>query len=155
MVLSCPNRDCDDYGKTEEGDIVANGNYFRKTDNKRVTRYLCRSCEKTFSGKKGDFGRNLNISLETIIKAYKIIANGDSIYKAARECNVKEITVKKWLLRALNNSNAINDPDSDVNLKYDDARKFWCCVLGYIDRGIIKFSNEAILTMLRNEIKKK
>jgi hypothetical protein len=41
------NKDCEDYGKIDDGNVVGNGTY--KTKNGVVHKFICRACSKSFT----------------------------------------------------------------------------------------------------------
>ncbi len=106
MNVSCPNKDCADYGKTGKGNIVANGTY--QSRGGRVHKYICRTCSKSFTSASNTIFHDLRTDEKTIIMGLKMILRGMSQRGVADVLEVKQDTVQRWLQKAAEHSEEVN-----------------------------------------------
>ena len=69
--VPCPNKDCEDYGKINNGNVVGNGHY--ETKNGVVDRYICRTCSKSFTSNANTILHNLRTDEKIVFLALKMI----------------------------------------------------------------------------------
>jgi transposase-like protein len=93
--VSCPNKDCEDYGKIEIENVVGNGHY--ETKNGVVHRYICRTCSKSFTSNANTILHNLRTDEETVFLALKLLLKGMNLRATAEVLEVKLDTVRRWL----------------------------------------------------------
>jgi IS1 family transposase len=65
---------------------------FRRYGKRRIQRYRCNQCGKTFSDHEGPLG-NLRTPLDTALRVVSCLAEGCSVWSTARICNVHKRTV--------------------------------------------------------------
>lgn len=105
--VACPNKNCRDYGKTGEGNIAANGTYTARS--KRIHKYICRTCSKSFSSASNTIFYDLRTDEETILLALKMILKGMSLRGVADVLDVKLDTIRRWLRKASEHSEEVNN----------------------------------------------
>ena len=101
----CPYSECSANSKSRDstspspgiGRIVRNGYYRRSSDSKRVSRFLCLTCERTFSSSRltpcfGQKKRRLNDPIR------KLYCSGVSKRRIARLLRINRKTVPRKLL---------------------------------------------------------
>ena len=91
----CLNEACEDYNKTNHGNITKYG----KTD-KGVQRYRCKTCKKVFVETKGTMFYRVRHSPEEIIECMAMVGDRSSLAAIHRVKGIKEETVLNWLERA-------------------------------------------------------
>src|SRR5437660_11555967 len=91
----CQNEACEDYQKVNHGNMIKNG----KTD-KGVQRYLCRTCNKSFTATKGTMFYRIRHSEEEVVDCMAMLGDRNSLAAIHRIKGIKEETVCKWLERA-------------------------------------------------------
>ncbi|MBU1056000.1 MAG: helix-turn-helix domain-containing protein [Proteobacteria bacterium] len=94
--LVCPNKNCSLYGKKGKANIVLNGTYRRK-DEKTGRRFLCKECKKSFCNRTGTIFYNLCSSEENVLKALKLLADGNQLLYTKKTLGVKFRTIRRWL----------------------------------------------------------
>jgi len=105
--VSCPNKDCHLYGLTGQGNVVGNGTYTSRGEKTR--RYLCLECGKAFCDHTGTFYHDLRKDEKTIELALKMSMKGMSIEAIADVLEVQPASVKRWLARAAEQCDKVND----------------------------------------------
>jgi transposase-like protein len=75
----CPNEDCSDAGKTDEGNVGEYG-----TTAKGLQRYRCKTCGKTFSENTGTTFYNKYTPAGEIIETLALIAEGSRVASLSR-----------------------------------------------------------------------
>ena len=100
--VTCTNRKCDVYGKTDDGTIVANGTY--RTRSGTVRKYICKECGTVFNDRTGTAVYDLRTNDETIMNALKLAVSGMSIRAISRDLKVNQETIRRWLERAADHS---------------------------------------------------
>src|SRR5437660_10877804 len=91
----CQNEACEDYQKVNHGNMIKNG----KTD-KGVQRYLCRTCNKSFTATKGTMFYRIRHSEEEVVDCMYMLGDRNSLAAIHRIKGIKEETVVKWLEKA-------------------------------------------------------
>jgi transposase-like protein len=100
----CPNDNCPDAGKTDEGNIIKYG-----TTAKGLQRYRCTTCGKTFSENTGTIFYNKHTPAEEIIETLALIAEGSRVASLSRVKGYKEETIRNWLQQAAEHAEHIED----------------------------------------------
>jgi transposase-like protein len=124
----CPNRRCRFYGKTKETNVVSNGCYRTKTKG-RVRQFLCRDCGETWTQHQGTFFHNLRSQRSKVLLAMKLLVRGMPLRGVADVLGVKLDTVSRWLTRAAEQSDRINDwLLKDLKVKRIELDALWSFV---------------------------
>ncbi len=105
--VACPNEDCDLYGQTGQENVVGNGTYISRGEKTR--RYICRHCGKAFCDHTGTFYHDLRKDEKIIDLALKMSMKGMSIEAIAEVLEVEAASVKRWLARAAEQCEKVND----------------------------------------------
>lgn len=88
----CDNRQCEDYGRTDQKNIKGSGHSPNGTQ-----RYICKTCGVTFTETKGTLFYGRHTPKKDILEALAMLAERMSIAAVARVKGVKEETVSDWL----------------------------------------------------------
>lgn len=91
----CPNKNCPDYGKTEDGKIIRYG----KSPEGRQ-RFQCKTCKKTFNDRKGTLFYNRKTEEKDILECLALLAEGVRISSIHRAKGFKEDTILSFLREA-------------------------------------------------------
>jgi transposase-like protein len=91
----CPNKNCPDYGKTEDGNIIRYG----KSPEGRQ-RFQCKTCKKTFNDRKGTLFYNRKTEEKDILECLAFLAEGVRISSIHRAKGFKEDTILSFLREA-------------------------------------------------------
>ncbi len=91
----CNNKECSDYGQTNNDNIIGFGHSPNGTQ-----RYKCKTCEGTFTETKGTIFYGRHTPRKDILEALAMLAERMSIAAVARVKGVKEDTVSSWLREA-------------------------------------------------------
>lgn len=91
----CPNRDCSDYGKTDNGNIIRYG----KSPEGRQ-RFQCKTCKRTFNDRKGTLFYNRKTDEKDILECLALLAEGVRISSIHRAKGIKEDTILSFLREA-------------------------------------------------------
>ena len=105
--VSCPNKDCELYGLSDQDNVVGNGTYISRGEKTR--RYLCRHCGKAFCDHTDTFYHDLRKDEKTIDLALKMSMKGMSIEAISDVLDVQPASVKRWLVRASEQCDKVND----------------------------------------------
>jgi transposase-like protein len=125
--IACPNRDCEQYGKVDSGNIVGNGTY--QTKNGKVRKYICRSCGTVFCDRTNTAFFDLKTKDWLILVALKMIIKGMSLRSIAEILDVKLDTVRSWLKRAAEHSTEVNKVLlKDLNISKVELDELWTFV---------------------------
>jgi len=100
----CDNKQCQDYGKTDNDNIIGFGHSRNGTQ-----RYRCKTCGVTFTQTKGTIFYGLRTPQKDILEALAMLAERMSIAAVARVKGVKEDTVSSWLKEAANHVKEIEE----------------------------------------------
>lgn len=104
--VPCPNNDCENYGKIDNGNVVGNGTY--QTKNGTVHKYICRTCSKTFTSNANTVLHDLRTNEETVFLALKMILKGVNLRSTAKILNIKLDTVRRWLQISAEHSDEVD-----------------------------------------------
>jgi transposase-like protein len=105
--VACPNKDCKLYGVTDQDNVTGNGTYISRGEKTR--RYRCHECGKAFCDHTGTFYHDLRKDENTIESALKMSMKGMSIQAIADVLEVQAASVKRWLARAAEQCDKVND----------------------------------------------
>jgi len=94
----CPNEACPDYGKLQSGQ-QQNLEKYGKT-RKRVQRYRCQTCGKTFTETTGTIFFRKRTPEHEILETLALLAEGSRISSLTRAKGFKEDTILAWLRAA-------------------------------------------------------
>jgi transposase-like protein len=94
----CPNEACPDYGKLQSGQ-QQNLEKYGKT-RKRVQRYRCQTCGKTFTETTGTIFFRKRTPEHEILETLALLAEGSRISSLTRAKGFKEDTILAWLREA-------------------------------------------------------
>jgi len=106
MDKSCPNKDCQDYGKAGRGNVVGNGTY--KTKSGVVRKYVCKTCSMSFCDRTNTVFYDLRTEDEKVLIALKLVLKGMSLRGISEVLGVKLDTVRGWLQRAAEHCEEVN-----------------------------------------------
>ena len=98
----CPKPGCSDYGELQKGNIIK----FGKTEAGRQ-RYLCHSCESTFTETTGTIFFRKRTPGREIMESLALIAEGSRVSSVARVKGHKEDTIAEWLRDAAQDAGVI------------------------------------------------
>ncbi|MDR2461812.1 MAG: hypothetical protein LBD05_01245 [Mycoplasmataceae bacterium] len=104
--VSCPNKDCDYYGKINSENIVGNGTY--TTKNGKVHKFHCKACKKDFTSNTNTILHELKTDEKIVFLALKMILKGMTLRGTAEILEVKLDTVRRWLSIAADHSEMVN-----------------------------------------------
>lgn len=94
----CPNEACPDYGKLQSSQ-QQNLEKYGKT-RKRVQRYRCQTCGKTFTETTGTIFFRKRTPEHEILETLALLAEGSRISSLTRAKGFKEDTILAWLREA-------------------------------------------------------
>ncbi len=100
----CDNKECPDYGQTNNDNIIGFGH-----SPNGVQRYRCKTCETTFTETKGTIFYGCHSPRKDILEALAMLVERMSIAAVARVKGVKEDTVSSWLKEAASNVEEIEE----------------------------------------------
>jgi transposase-like protein len=101
----CPRKDCRDYGKTGEGNIIIKEKYGKEE------RYLlkCRTCKHCFSQTRGTAFFGLHAPKEEMLMVLAMLPEKGSIRGLARATKHSQDTIIKWIKVAGNHCREVNE----------------------------------------------
>ena len=105
--VPCPNKECEDYGKIENENVVGNGTY--QSQNGTVHKYICRTCSKNFTSNANTILHDLRTDEETVFLALKMILKGMNLRSTAEILEVKLDTVRRWLAISADHCEKVNE----------------------------------------------
>ncbi len=91
----CPNKECADYGKTEQGNIIR---YGKSSEGRQ--RFQCKTCKQTFNDRKGTLFYNRKTDEKDILECLALLAEGVRISSIHRAKGIKEDTLLSFLREA-------------------------------------------------------
>lgn len=125
--VACPNKNCKLYGLTNQGNITGNGTYISR--GKKTRRYVCHHCGKVFNDQTGTFYHDLRKDEQTIDLSLKMSMKGMSIEAIADVLEVQSASVKRWLARAAEQCNKVNDNMmKDLNVPKIEMDELWVII---------------------------
>ena len=98
----CPNKDCPDYGRLENGNIIRYGK-----SNEGRQRFQCKTCKKTFNERKGTLFYNRKTDEKDILECLALLAEGTRISSIRRAKGIKEDTILSFLREAARHAEQI------------------------------------------------
>lgn len=127
LEVACPNEECEQYGRTGQGNIVGNGTY--ETKSGRVRKYICRTCGKVFCDRSNTMFYDLRTSEDKVVLALKLILKGMSQRSIAEVLEVCPESVSSWLSRASDQSEAITETKlKDLEVSRVEMDELWTFV---------------------------
>jgi transposase-like protein len=125
--ISCPNKNCIDYGISGKGNVVGNGTYITKSG--RIRKYICKSCGLVFSDRINTAFYDIRTEESKMIDACKLVIRGMSIRGVAEHLEVKPDTVSKWLNRAAIHCQGVNEVlMRDLDISKVELDELWTFV---------------------------
>jgi len=121
----CPHEGCSDYGVLGEGNITLSHRYGKQR------KYLlwCKTCERTFSEKRGTVFYGLHTPREKVLLALHCIAEGNTIASTARIMGTKEDTIRRWLRIAAGHSEQVTHLlVKDLKLNQVELDELWAYI---------------------------
>ena len=91
MDIYCENKVCNDYRTLGNSNVVV----LRRYGNNQRFLYMCKTCGKTFSGRRNTIFFNSKLSDDKIREILFILAQGESIRNTAKKAGVNPNTVLK------------------------------------------------------------
>ena len=98
----CPNKDCADYGKIEQSNIIRYG----KSPEGRQ-RFQCKTCKQTFNDRKGTLFYNRKTDEKDIMECLALLAEGVRISSIHRAKGIKEDTILSFLREAAHHAEQV------------------------------------------------
>lgn len=127
LDVACPNEECEQYGRTGQGNIIGNGTYATKSG--RVRKYICRTCGRVFCDRTKTMFHDLRTSEDKVILALKLILKGMSQRSIAEVLEVCPKSVSTWLSRASDQSEAITETRlKDLEVQRVEMDELWTFV---------------------------
>ena len=102
----CPNEECSDRGKLQDGQKQRNLQKFGKTP-RGVQRYRCTSCGRTFTETTGTLFFRKHAPEKDILETLVLLAEGSRISSLSRAKGFKEDTILSWLRDAVRHAEQI------------------------------------------------
>ena len=127
LDVACPNEECEQYGRTGQGNIIGNGTYATKSG--RVRKYICRTCGRVFCDRNNTMFYDLRTSEDKVVLALKLILKGMSQRSIAEVLEVCPKSVSTWLSRASDQSEAITETRlKDLEVPRVEMDELWTFV---------------------------
>ena len=127
LDVACPNEECEQYGRTGQGNIIENGTYATKSG--RVRKYICRTCGRVFCDRNNTMFYDLRTSEDKVVLALKLILKGMSQRSIAEVLEVCPKSVSTWLSRASDQSEAITETRlKDLEVQRVEMDELWTFV---------------------------
>ena len=127
LDVACPNEECEQYGRTGQGNIIGNGTYATKSG--RVRKYICRTCGRVFCDRSNTMFYDLRTSEDKVVLALKLILKGMSQRSIAEVLEVCPKSVSTWLSRASDQSEAIMETKlKDLDVSRVEMDELWTFV---------------------------
>ena len=125
--IACPNEKCDQYGLTDQGNIIGNGTY--ETKSGRVRKYICRTCGRVFCDRSNTMFYDLRTSEEKVVLALKLIVKGLSQRSTAEVLEVSPKSISTWISRASDQSEAVTETKlKDLKVSRVEMDELWTFV---------------------------
>lgn len=140
-VFFCPHEDCLDYGVVGRGNVVLSHRYGKQR------KYLlwCKSCERTFSEKRGTIFFGLHTPKEKVLQGLHCVAEGNTIASTARIMGTKEDTIRDWLRRAALHSEQVSQLlIRDLRLDHVELDELWSYIKKRRTSGQVSLRNMAM-----------
>jgi transposase-like protein len=94
MKKTCPNIECENHNKTNQGLFVKIGYFKPKTTNQKTPRYKCKACKKNFSTHT-DLPSANQKKPKINQELFKLLVSGVSLRRASELLDVSKSTVRK------------------------------------------------------------
>jgi len=104
----CPNKECPDYQKLQDGQTQRNIIKAGRTK-KGVQRYECKTCGRSFTETFGTLFYNKRTPAEEILETLAALAEGSRISSLTRTKGFKEDTILGWLREASHHAAALEE----------------------------------------------
>ena len=138
----CDNKECPDYGKTNNDNIIGFGHSPNGTQ-----RYQCKTCKATFTETKGTIFYGRHTPRKDILEALGMLAERMSIAAVARVKGVKEDTVSSWLREAANHVEEIEEVLlKDYNVDKAQMDSLWTYVGNKGKKGDMKNTRTKVVS---------
>jgi len=125
--VACPNDKCNQFGIKGQGNIIGNGTYPTKSG--RIRKYICTSCRTVFCERTNTVFYDLRTEEDTVLLALKMLLNGMSLRSIARILEISLDTVRRWLSRAADQSEAVNEVLlRDLDISKVELDELWTIV---------------------------
>ena len=98
----CPNENCADYGKTENGNVIR---YGKSSEGRQ--RFQCKTCKQTFNDRKGTLFYNRKTDEKDILECLALLAEGVRISSIHRAKGFKEDTILSFLREAAHHAEQV------------------------------------------------
>ncbi len=120
--LWCWNKECSDYGKINEGNIVFKEAY----GNNHISLFKCTSCGHCFSETHGTSFFELKTSREEVIRTLAMFPEKGSIRGVARASGHSKDTVQRWIKAACEHCKEVTEYFfRDLNLSIVQIDEIW------------------------------
>ena len=121
----CPNKECEDYAKKGQSNIVRYDTY-----GKQKTKLLrCRTCKTRFSERRNTVFFGLHLDESTIERVVRCLAEGNSIRATARIMEIDKDTVYRIFERASSHcQKVLTDLLKDLHLEECQLDELWSFV---------------------------
>ncbi len=125
-AFCCQNEQCENYGKKGLKNIY----HHQWIDKKKTIRRLrCRTCQKSFSERKGTVWYRAKLSWEKALAITRHLAEGDGIRKTARLVDTRDETVIRLnRLLGLHGKALHNEKVRDIHVREAQADEMWSFV---------------------------
>lgn len=121
----CPNKNCVDYGKRNNGNIRVKDHYGKN----RITLLACKTCKKSFSETRGTIFFRLHTPKEKVLQVLAILAEKGSVRGTGRATGVDKDTVSAWLKKAGEHCEEVTEHlFRDLNLSQVQIDELWTFV---------------------------
>jgi transposase-like protein len=121
---SCPNKDCECFGKLGQGNIAGNGTY--RTSNGRIRKFICRRCGTTFTDRRRTVFFDFKTKDEKVLLALKMMVKGVSMRGVSEIMEVKLDTVRNWAARAAEHREEVNEIlRQDMKVSVAELEQLW------------------------------
>jgi transposase-like protein len=133
--VACPNDRCNQFGIRGQRNIVGNGTYPTKSG--RIRKYICTFCHIVFCGRTNTVFYDLRTKEDTVLLALKMLLNGMSLRSIARILEISLDTVRRWLSRAADQSEAVNEVLlRELNISKVELDELWTIVGKKVHREV-------------------
>jgi hypothetical protein len=124
----CPNKDCRDYQKLQDGQTRHNIIKASKTK-KGVQRYECKTCGHSFTETFGTLFYRKRTPADEILETLALLAEGSRISSLTRAKGFKEDTILGWLREAAQHAGAVEEVLlKDFRIKRGQLDGLWAYV---------------------------
>ena len=108
------------------------------TKSGRIRKYICTSCRTIFCERTNTVFYDLRTEEDTVLLALKMLLNGMSLRSIARILEISLDTVRRWLSRAANQSEEVNEVLlRELDISKVELDELWTIVEKKLHRGAI------------------